>query len=398
MTDFPGKDEKKPETPADAAAASDLTRFRPPLVLPEKVRNILVVKLSSFGDAVMSLPFLAATKARFPEAKIDWVAEKTVCQLLEGHPLLNSVIRFPKEELKKSLKSLNLFEFFKVLGEHKKNLRKTRYDLVFDLQGLFKSGLQTRWARSERKLGFDKGREFAWVFLTHRLPPYNPDMLAIERYLLPAKAVGWKEDGDFPEKAVFFPKEEDLSEADRLLADTPGPRVCLALGTRWKSKHWPVGHFAELAKLLAAEGVRSIATGDPGEKPLEEAFAKCLDPGIPATKLVGKTSPGVLAAVFAKSDLAVSADSGPLHLAAAVRANTLALFGPTRPERVAPVAKNSVVLRAPDMDCLGCLKRECPLDRKPTCMEALSPELVFREAMRALRAPRRNPDGTPTVP
>jgi heptosyltransferase-1 len=332
----------------------------------------------------MSLPFLMALKNRFPEAKIDWVAETTAGMLLSGHPLIDKLIVFPKDELKKSLKGLKLRIFFKILKDYKLNLREHDYDLCFDLQGLFKSGLQVHWSNSLHKIGFAKGREYSSIFLNHKLPPYDPNQKAILRYLLLAQAVGASLNLDLENKAVFFPDSDNLKVANELLKDTKAPRVSLALGTRWVSKLWPAKHFAKLIELLAQEGISSVITGASGEKDIELEVLKHLPSNIPVTRLLGKTSPKELAALYSLTDLTISADSGPLHLAAAVYAKTLALFGPTRPERVAPIANNSIVLKAPNMDCLGCLKHQCPLKRNPSCMEALLPELVLSYVLKAL--------------
>jgi lipopolysaccharide heptosyltransferase I len=350
--------------------------------LPKKADNILVTKLSSLGDVVMSLPFLSTIKKKFPKANVDWVSEEPAASLLKGHPLIGEVFVFPKEELTGDLRRFRFIKFYKSLRAYKRSLGAKEYDLAFDLQGLFKSGLQMFWANSPRKIGFSKSRECSSLFLDHKLPPYDPNMNALLRYLLLAKAVGASPPSDLLLKPYFRPLKEDIAKALELTTGYPGPKAVLVTGARWKSKTWPISHFAKLIDLLGKEGLVSVLIGGRGDAPTAYEITSRLKGKPPLINLVGRTSPGVMAAVLLKSSVVVSADTGPAHLAAAVGSKTLVLFGPTLPERTGPLTPGSRVLRSPLKDCLGCLSRECPRKLTPSCMEDLKPETVFEEAMR----------------
>jgi heptosyltransferase-1/heptosyltransferase-2 len=352
--------------------------------LPRTVKNILIVKLSSLGDIVMSLPFLATMKRKFPEARVDWVAEEPGASLLKGQNLIDRVIVFPKKELGSSLDRLRLIKFFRVLKSYRAELRDKEYDLAFDLQGLFKSGLQMFWARSEHKIGFMKSREFSSLFLDHRLPPYDPDMNALLRYLLLAEAVGASPPHDLLSRPYLSPLPTDMSLAEELLSRYPGPKAALVTGARWASKTWPLSYFARLIELLGKEGISSVLIGGPGEEPSGEKILKRIKGSPPIINLLGKTTPGLMAAILAISSITIGADSGPAHLSAAVASKTLVLFGPTLPRRTGPLTPDSRILSSPLKDCLGCLSRECPKKLKPSCMEDLSPELVLAEAMKLM--------------
>ena len=156
-------------------------------------------------------------------------------------------------------------------------------------------------------------------------------------------------------------------------------------GAKWVTKRWPLTHWQALARRLAREnGWRAVITGGPEDVAAAETIARAAGPGN-AVNLCGRTSLPELAAVMAKAGLVVTADTGPLHLAAAVGAGGLALFGPTRPQRTGPWGGNFEILQPP-RPCLGCLKKKCP---RP-CLADLTPEMVWdRLTPRLAAGPRR---------
>jgi lipopolysaccharide heptosyltransferase II len=259
--------------------------------------------------------------------------------------------------------------------------------MAFDLQGLFKSGIQLFFASSRKKIGFSDGREGAWLFLDRRVPACDPDLNALQRYLVLAESAGAKIGPDFFKRAFYVPSDEDAAAAKALLAPLKGrPAVCLAIGTRWPSKLWPLAHFARLAELLSEKGIFSAILGSPSEAPMEKEILSLAKKRALIVPLCGKTSPGAMAAAMLRSEAVLSADSGPLHLAAAAGAKALALFGPTRPERTGPVSPKSKILRSQSKDCLGCLRRSCPKKARPGCMEDIAPERALAELMKLMES------------
>jgi len=146
-----------------------------------EIQKLLLIKMSAVGDVVMTLPALAALKERFPEAVVDWLVEPAAAGLLAGHPALNRVLVSPRP-VAMSLAARGCFILAKRLfDKFRQELRQTDYDVVLDLQGLFKSGLLAGLARGRRKVGFAPAREWAHLFLNEKLPPYDP-----ERHAVPA--------------------------------------------------------------------------------------------------------------------------------------------------------------------------------------------------------------------
>ncbi|MFQ5586701.1 MAG: glycosyltransferase family 9 protein [Thermodesulfobacteriota bacterium] len=143
--------------------------------------KILIVKLSSLGDVVHTLPALSALRGAYPDAEIDWLVEEESKAILEGNPLLNNIVTVRKRGL------------FREPGKTwrvVRRIRERRYDMVIDFQGLLKSGVWVYLSSGRRRIGFGRGREFSHLFLNEKLPPYDPDRHAVDRYLDLARYAG----------------------------------------------------------------------------------------------------------------------------------------------------------------------------------------------------------------
>jgi lipopolysaccharide heptosyltransferase II len=332
----------------------------------------------------MSLPFLEAIKSHFPQALVDWAVEEPGAAILDNHPLVNQTLISPGKKPLKPLRKLKILTAFRDVNNYRKKIRENKYDLVFDLQGLFKSGLVCFWAKSPRKIGFSGTREFSPLFLNDKLPRYNPELNASLRYLLLAKHVGANLPPHWELKPTLVPSADDLFSAQKLLTELPQPIISLVIGTRWPSKLWPTQNWAELLKILASHKIGAILLGSPEEIPLETEILRLVPPSESIRGLTGITPLKLLPALFKLTKLTVTADNGSMHLSAAVGAKTLALFGPTRPTRTAPVSPWVTILRSEIKDCLGCLKHQCPKRKEPSCMEDLLPETVFSKIKESL--------------
>ena len=164
------------------------------MTLSNRRPRILLVKLSSFGDVLHTLPTLEALRAAYPEGRITWLVEAAYAPLLSGHPALDEVWEAPR---------LRPGQFFRgdnpaIFGGLLRRLRSRDFDLVVDLQGLLKSALWVLLSRSPRKVGYDKTREGSYLVLTERLPPYDPEAHAVWRYLNLARHLGAPEASPLP--------------------------------------------------------------------------------------------------------------------------------------------------------------------------------------------------------
>ena len=339
--------------------------------------SILLIKLSSLGDVIHALPALEALRSLYPKARLTWLVEDTYAPVLAGHPALDEVWPVPRPHPGNGRFGENLMELFHTA----RRLREEPFDLVIDLQGLLKSAVWVALARGARKLGYRCTREFSYLALTERLAPFDPEAHAVWRYLNVARHLGAP--AEPPRFRLGLTPPEDLSH---LLSPATGrPLAVLHPGARWPTKLWPGAHWAQLAEWLVRDkDFQVILTGSPGDRGLVEEIAAQAE--APLLNLAGRTSLAELAAVLRKARVAVTTDTGPMHLAAALETPVVALFGPTAPWRTGPFGHGHEVVRL-DLPCSPCFQRRCP---EPRCLRDL-PVSAAREAVEKILVRRKNP-------
>ena len=325
--------------------------------------RILIVKLSSFGDVLHALPTLEALRDLYPQGRLTWLVEAAYAPVLEQHPALDQVWRGPR---------LRPGQFFSganpaLLTGLVRHLRALPFDVVIDLQGLLKSAVCVALAQSPRKVGYDRTREWSYRVLSERVAPFDPEAHAVHRYLNLAHYLG----------APITPPRFRLAlgaetQVYHLLpAGATRGLAVLHPGARWPSKLWAAAAWARLADWLSREhGLRVVFTGAVADQGLVAAILSQTQE--PVISLAGRTTLPELAAVLRRARLAVTTDTGAMHLAAALGTRTVALFGPTAPWRTGPFGEGHEVVRL-GLDCSPCFKRRC---REPRCLTDLAPELA----------------------
>jgi heptosyltransferase-1 len=336
--------------------------------------KILIVKLSSLGDVVHTLPALASLKKGHPEAEIDWLVEEESKAILEGNPLISNVVAIQKRGFRKAPgRTWDITRW----------LRARRYDMVLDFQGLMKSGIWLALSRGGRRIGFDRGRELSHLFLNEKLPPYNRDRHAVDRYLDLARYAGGV--GDVVKFPIFFNYREQ-ERVFKLLAEGTigrGDRfVVVAPRARWKTKLWGTERFGEVARAIVESlGLKVVVVGGPNDRGYGEEIASYGD-GI--INLAGLTTIKELAFLMKCARLVLSVDSGPLHIAAALGVPVVAIFGPTAPWRTGPYGKNNIVITG-GTECSPCFSRRCR-KKDIACMSAITAGEVMDGVATLLRA------------
>lgn len=335
--------------------------------------KILLIKLSAIGDVVQTLPALEAIKKLYPAGDITWIVEEAAAGILEGHPLIDRVLVSRRKALTGMLKHPRTF--MRGLGgiiRFFHELRATRYDIAVDFQGLFKSGILIGLARAKRKIGFDGTRELSYLFLDERLPAYDIDKHALERYLDVARYLGAHD----PPPTCTLPIEHEISrmrQRTAVIKEVGKPLVVINPVARWKTKLWRESNFVELADRLVLEKKAAVIfTGSAADRDVNLRIISRMKQ--PAENWAGETSLKELAALAALSDLFITTDTGPMHLAAAAGAKVLALFGPTAPWRTGPYGKSQITVRT-GIECSPCFKRTC--EDNVRCMEGISVEDVM---------------------
>ncbi|MBW1981994.1 MAG: lipopolysaccharide heptosyltransferase I [Deltaproteobacteria bacterium] len=345
--------------------------------------NILIVKLSSLGDVIHTLPALAALRRHYPEASIRWLVEEPAAELLEYYPGIDEVVVCSRRSWLRMLERPSCWPgLLREIREFCVRLRRHHYDIVIDLQGLIKSAFWVALARGQRKIGFARSRELSWLVLNEKLPPYNPEQHAVERYLQIPRYLGCN--GENLEVQRFWTSAEAERMESKLRRETTagtGPLVVFHPVSRWPSKSWPVGNFALLARELVrkhrATVVMTGAAVDRGKvsRIIEQANISRV------FNWAGSTNLRELACLCRRAAVVVSTDSGPMHLAAAVGTGVVGLFGPTAPWRTGPYGGGHVVLRA-DLECSPCFRRNC---QSMECMNALEVDKVAQAVDYVLR-------------
>ena len=346
-------------------------------------QRILIIKPSSFGDVIHALPVLNGLRSRFPDAKISWLVSTSCAGLLEGHPALDEVIPFDRKRYGRIGRSVRITADFL---EFVHALRARKFDLVLDLQGLFRSGFLTLASGAPTRVGFDSARELAWIFYTHRVPVPDQEMHATDRYYLFARPLGF----DLVPIAFHLPVHAFARAAvEATLARqgiAPGePYALMAPGTRWETKRWPAEHFAAVARRLRSEhGLPIVLTGMTDESGVARQVAESAGGGI--VSLAGRTKLAEMIALVAGATIVVMHDSGPMHLAAALNKPMVAIYGPTSPRRTGPYRRPETIARV-NVPCSPCrIKRvaDCPYGHR--CMKDLSPDAVSAKVTQALSA------------
>lgn len=328
-------------------------------------KNILIIKMSSLGDVLHVLPSVAALRKGFPKARLTWLVHPQFSGFVPDPPMIDEVIYFDKVKFNK----MSLGEKWSYFKEMRSLLHSRKFDLVIDMHGLFKSAVLAAISGCDNRIGFCEMWEGSG-FISKPIRGEHAKGHAIEQYLDVVRYLGC------PVDEISFPMpdlQKEWQAVQRITDAVNRPYVVLVPGARWDTKLWPAAHFARLAEMILGTGKQVVLAGGPEDAPLGAQIAG-LAPG--STDLTGKTSLRELGALIRHCTVYISADTGPLFIATAMKKPLIALYGPTRPDRTGPYgSENAVVLQAP-VACAGCLKRHCS---HWICMRSITPETVFEE-------------------
>ncbi len=334
-------------------------------------QRILLIKPSSPGDIIHALPVLHGLRLRYPKAHLAWLVATPFADIISADPSLNEVIPFDRKRYGFLGRSLRVTgEFLTFL----KQLRAKEFNLVIDLQGLFRSGFLAKASGAPTRIGFAAARELAWMFYSDCIPKCDADAHAADKNYAVATMLGFD---STPMDFTVHLTESDRAAADNLLnsAGINGPFAALVPGTRWETKCWPAERFGKVAASLhTMHGMKSILIGGKDDIPAAERAVQSSNDS--AINLCGDTTLRQAAALIERAALVVTADSTPMHLAAAFNRPLVALFGPTNPARTGPYGRMNDVLRL-DLACSPCYYKklnQCPYDH--ACMRDLVAETV----------------------
>lgn len=333
----------------------------------QSCQKILIIKPSSLGDIVHSLPFLNSVQACFPKAEIHWVVARGLEGLLEGHPMIGRLIVINKDMWKKISEAGKTVKEVRALL---KDLRNERYDLVVDLQGLLRSGIISMATRAPIRIGFQEAREGSRLCYSKKVRG-GREVHAVDRYLRIAGELGC----DTREVLFPFPLVPEQPKQIEQLREMLGEYAVIVPGARWKTKIWAAERFGAVAAGLP---LRSVVVGSRADSQIADRVVSASEGK--ALSLAGRTDLRELVSVMRHARCVISNDSGPMHIAAAFQIPVVAIFGPTSPVRTGPYGRQHIVVES-GQGCAPCFRKSCA---HPVCMESVTAEEVAENVRKVL--------------
>lgn len=339
--------------------------------------KVLIVKLSSMGDIIHTLPAIHDAVQAIPGIEFDWVVEENFQTIPKWLPAVKKVIpiamrRWRKQGLWHSLPEIRAFI---------KTLRQEKYDLVLDAQGLFKTIWITRLARGPNKgLSFYSAREHSVSFFYQQRIQVAWEQHAVIRAR------------QFFALALHY---QLLPGEPHCLLDTPATDLPLIIpskavlffhGTTWPTKHWPEKLWQQLAQLLQTSGYTVLL---PWASVEEKTRAEQIHKSAPGSQLLPALTLTQLATLLPRVNACVAVDTGLGHLAAILGVPTVSLYGPTDPKLTGTLGYNQIHLQT-DFACSPCLQEHCKLEPTsitPPCFTVITPQKVLAALQQLLAAP-----------
>ena len=356
------------------------------------MKNLLIIKLSSLGDVIHTLPAAQALRRAYPHAHLAWGVERIHAAVLRGQPWLDEVIEHDRRSLR------TYFDFIQ-------RLRRTKWDAVIDFQGLVRSGATAWLSGAKRRIGHAHCKEPAHWFYNEKVPLGTLDQHAVDRSYHLATHLGARLDGmpldrpylsaqppvpwhDGPRLFPLCIGDDDRQAAEQWLAQQGHDRqrhklIIMHSHARRSANLWPTRKYAQLARLLRTrDDLRVILTGGPAAQHLCDEIAA--GAGGLVWRADGRMSLMASTELIRQAAVMVTCDSGPMHLAAAVGTPLVALFGPTNPVRTGPYCTNAIAIDK-RLPCGHCKGKICPrkLD-PPQCMAEIEVAEVYAAIERQL--------------
>ena len=349
-----------------------------PVECPCARLKILILKPSSLGDVVHALPVLRLLKLHLPQSEIFWWLESSLVPLLEDDSDLAGIFSFQRKHWSSPRTWPELWTIVRAMRRH-------RFDWAIDLQGLARSALFAWLANAGLTIGLDNLREGAregarlyYDLLVPRAPKHTH---AVDRYLAVLPRLGIPVHGRFQ----WLPDLPRTAAQVRTKWQPGSARwIILLPGARWDNKRWPVENFGDLTRrmLTLAPDLKFVVLGTAADQPLGREITavdpqRCLD-------LTGQTSLLEMIEWVRLGELVITNDTGPMHIAAALRKPVIALFGPTDPAGTGPYGQPENVLQTTSLPCVPCMSGRCAYEQPLACLRQLTPALVFERARAAL--------------
>lgn len=313
-------------------------------------RRICLIKPSALGDVVQTVPLLPVLKQCFPDAHISWVINQGFANLLEDHPMIDELLIFDRRGTWGSW------------GRLLQQLRSRKFDLAIDLQGLLRTGVMTLATGAKVRVGLETAREGSHLTTNCTIPDTTRDVPAHARNWRLAEVLGFQ---DSDKQTLIAVDDRDTQWATETLSSLPGPVLAISPGAQWVTKRWPIEKYAEVAERAVREHQFGVClVGGPQETELCNPLERQLRERVPEIQLVnvaGQTTLKQLTAILQQTDVMLTNDSGPMHLAAGLGTPVVGVFLCTDSLRSGPPG-NQHRLVSTTVTCRASYKKQCPCD------------------------------------
>lgn len=330
-------------------------------------KKILIISVNWIGDVIFTTPFIRALREDHPDGYIACLIHPRCREMLKSNPRLNEIIIYDEEGRHRGLTG----KFGLIY-----TLRKKKFDTAFILHRSFTKALIAYLAGIKERVGYPTKERGILLTKTVEEPPC--DTHKVEYFLNLARIAGIEPRDSSCE---FFIEDSDRIFIKRLLEEagvTEGDLlITICPGGNWDPKRWPRENFAKLSDLLIERlNARIAIAGAKKDIPLAEEIKKLMK-GSPVIAC-GKTTLGELGALLAKSGLVIANDTGPMHMAVAMKTKVIALFGPTSPRITGPYGRGDYRVISKNETCdVPCYDFTC---KDNGCMAAITVEDVLGEA------------------
>ena len=333
------------------------------------IKKVLIIKTSSLGDILHTLPALTDASYANPEISFDWVVEEAFAEVPAWHPTVKEIIPVALRRWRKNpVRSL----FSKEFRDFWKRLRAKKYAMIIDAQGLIKSAILARMCKGLRVgLNSKSVTEKLASFAYQKKIALDKNAHAVDRM---RSIFSHALEYEIPKTAPDYGLSRNFFRQDNKVQ---GNYVVFVHGTTWKTKFWPDSCWSDLAKLIETAGLKiCLPWASAAEQHRAQYIASCCSTAVVLPRMTLKEIAGVLAGAKA----VVSIDTGLGHLSAALDVPTISLYGPTLPSCTGTIGKNQIHITAP-FECIACDKPACfyegSFSAAAVCLSKLTPDAVF---------------------
>lgn len=343
------------------------------------MNKILIIRLTSLGDVIFTIPLACALKESNCNNEIGWVVSEKGLDVVKNNPCVDKYYFVPLKKWKKRPFSIKTFiEFIKLIHE----IRSDKYDIAIDCQQMFKSLFLFKFCGAKRRITFEDARELSVLggneFVEPKAKFRDFNYHIVERNLDFARYLGVEP------KNIKFSLPETSNEAKNKIKNLTKyfnhskPMVIIAPATTWKNKHWSTDNWAKVIDNISSK-CNLVFSGTPSDEQLIKEIQDKTTTDLSYINIAGKTDIDDLIELFSNAKLVISTDSGSAHLAWATgKPSVVAIFTSTPPKRFGPYGSEKYFSIGSNLSCQPCFKKKCILnENKNMCCNYPTPSEII---------------------